>query len=226
MPAGPATNAGRSEPDHATREYRRTQCARVLEQRHLTPPCPGLVEAFCIGSCQDLFRGEDWRLGLFVPLKTGVAGPECSKQGETRLAGFPTILRTGRLPRIIPRGPAGTRECRRTASWGYAGNEIALNWSTRRIGGAVGAYALARSAGPRQPASALAHRIVGAPPNRRHRARQQTRRDGLDHDGQDRTLEGTCRSRGVNEITPDSRRDLTPTRHAARPPCYRWLWPN
>jgi hypothetical protein len=37
----------------------------------LTPPSPGIVEAFCIGSCQDLFRGEDWRLGLVVSLKSG-----------------------------------------------------------------------------------------------------------------------------------------------------------
>jgi len=94
----------------------------------LTPPCPGIVEAFCIGSCQDLFRGEDWRLGLFFSLKAAVAGPQCSKQAEMRLAGIPTILRARRLnvraPRMIPRGPAGTRECRRTASWGYAGNEF------------------------------------------------------------------------------------------------------
>jgi len=62
----------------------------------LTPPCPGIVEAFCIGSCQDLFRGEDWRLGLFFSLKAAVAGPQCSKQAETRLAGIPTILRAGR----------------------------------------------------------------------------------------------------------------------------------
>jgi hypothetical protein len=63
----------------------------------LTPPCPGIVEAFCIGSCQDLFRGEDWRLGLFFSLKATVAGPQRSNQGETRLTRFPTILRAGRF---------------------------------------------------------------------------------------------------------------------------------
>jgi len=59
------------------------------------PPCPGIVEAFCIGFCQDLLRGEDWRLGLFFSLKVAVAGPQCSKQAETRLAGSPKILRAG-----------------------------------------------------------------------------------------------------------------------------------
>jgi hypothetical protein len=83
----------------------------------LTPPCPGIVEAFCIGSCQDLFRGEDWRLGLFFSLKAAVAGPQCSKQAETRLAGFPTILRAGRFnlranPRILFfRGLQGDLHC-------------------------------------------------------------------------------------------------------------------
>jgi hypothetical protein len=33
-----------------------------------------LLEAFCIGSCKDLFRGEDWRLGLFFSLKAAVRG--------------------------------------------------------------------------------------------------------------------------------------------------------
>jgi Transposase len=43
---------------------------------------------------------------------------------------------------------------------------------------------------PRHRASALAHWIVGAATHqgRRHRARQQTRQDGLGHDGQKRTL--------------------------------------
>ena len=38
---------------------------------------------------------------------------------------------------------------------------------------------------------------------RRHRARQQARQDGLGHDGQERTLQGTGRAHGLNEITPD-----------------------
>jgi hypothetical protein len=39
---------------------------------------------------------------------------------------------------------------------------------------------------------------------RRHRAREQTRQDGLGDDGQERKLQGTRRSDGVNEITPDN----------------------
>jgi hypothetical protein len=35
-------------------------------------------------------------------------------------------------------------------------------------------------------------------------ARQQTRPDGLGDNGQERTLQGTYRSRGVNELAPDS----------------------
>ena len=42
---------------------------------------------------------------------------------------------------------------------------------------------------------------------RRHRARQQDRQNGLGHDGQGRTLQGTRRACGVNEIAPDIRRD-------------------
>jgi hypothetical protein len=41
---------------------------------------------------QGTHAGADWRLGLLFSLKTAVAKPECSKQSETRLAGFPTIL--------------------------------------------------------------------------------------------------------------------------------------
>ena len=58
---------------------------------------------------------------------------------------------------------------------------------------------------PWHPASALAHRVAGAAPHqgRRHRARQQARQDGLGDDGQERTLQGTRRAHGLNEITPD-----------------------
>ncbi|WP_458157654.1 hypothetical protein [Bradyrhizobium sp. 18BD] len=58
---------------------------------------------------------------------------------------------------------------------------------------------------PWHGASALAHRIAGAASyqGRRHRARQQTCQDGMGDDGLERTLQGTRRSHGVNEITPD-----------------------
>ena len=51
--------------------------------------------------------------------------------------------------------------------------------------------------------SALAHSIVGPAPHqgRGHRTRQQTRQDGMGDDGQERTLQGTRRAHGVNEIT-------------------------
>jgi hypothetical protein len=35
--------------------------------------------------------------GFLFSLKTAVAEPECTKQAETRLAGFPTILGAGRF---------------------------------------------------------------------------------------------------------------------------------
>ncbi|MET4177157.1 transposase [Bradyrhizobium sp. LA6.1] len=56
---------------------------------------------------------------------------------------------------------------------------------------------------PWRPASALAHRAVGATTHqgRCHRARQQTRQGGMGDDGQERTLQRTRRSHGVNEIT-------------------------
>jgi transposase len=59
---------------------------------------------------------------------------------------------------------------------------------------------------PWHPASALAHRVAGAQThqNCRHRARQQTRQDGLGDDGQMRALQGTRRTRGVNEIAPET----------------------
>jgi hypothetical protein len=46
---------------------------------------------------RNLFRGGDWRLRLLFSLKTVVAGPECSKQAETRLTSFHTIFRNARL---------------------------------------------------------------------------------------------------------------------------------
>ena len=59
---------------------------------------------------------------------------------------------------------------------------------------------------PRHSASTLAHRIVGAATHQgcRHRARQQTRQDGLGHDGQKRTLQGTRRTHGINEIASET----------------------
>ena len=52
--------------------------------------------------------------------------------------------------------------------------------------------------------------IAGAATNegRCHRACQQDCADGLGHDGQGRALQGTRRTRGVNEIAPDIRRDV------------------
>jgi transposase len=63
---------------------------------------------------------------------------------------------------------------------------------------------------PRHQASTLAHRVAGAAPDegRRHRACQQDCADGLGHDGQGRALQATRRACGVNEIAPDSRRDV------------------
>jgi Transposase len=59
---------------------------------------------------------------------------------------------------------------------------------------------------PWHRSSALAHSIVGPAPHQgcRYRTRQQTRPDGLGDDGQERTLQGTRRPRGVNEITRES----------------------
>jgi hypothetical protein len=40
---------------------RRTGCRslpRVPQKNPFEPPCPGTVEAFCIGWCQDLFQEE------------------------------------------------------------------------------------------------------------------------------------------------------------------------
>jgi hypothetical protein len=53
------------------------------------------------------------------------------------------------------------------------------------------------------PPSTLAHRIAGAATHQGccYRARQQARKDGMGDDGQERKLQGACRSRGVNEVT-------------------------
>ena len=43
---------------------------------------------------------------------------------------------------------------------------------------------------------------------RGYRTSQQDRQDGVGDDGQGRTLQRTSRTRGLNEITPDIRRDV------------------
>jgi transposase len=43
---------------------------------------------------------------------------------------------------------------------------------------------------------------------RGYRTRQQNRQNGVGDDGQGRTLQRTSRTRGLNEITPDIRRDV------------------
>jgi hypothetical protein len=43
---------------------------------------------------------------------------------------------------------------------------------------------------------------------RGHRTSQQDRQDGVGDDGQGGTLQRTSRTRGLNEITPDIRRDV------------------
>ena len=60
------------------------------------------------------------------------------------------------------------------------------------------------------PSTALAHGVAGSPANqgRRDRACQQDRQNGLGHDGQGRTLQGTRRACGVTEVTPAKRRDM------------------
>ena len=64
---------------------------------------------------------------------------------------------------------------------------------------------------PRYKASALAHGIAGAATHegRGHRARQQDRQNDVGDHGQGRTLQGTGRACGLNEITPGIRRDVT-----------------
>jgi len=56
----------------------------------------------------------------------------------------------------------------------------------------------------------LAHGVVRAASDegRRHRACQQDCAHGLGHDGQGRALQATRCAGGVNEIAPDSRRDV------------------
>ena len=57
----------------------------------------------------------------------------------------------------------------------------------------------------------LAHGIAGAATHngRGHRARQQDRQNDVGDHGQGRTLQGTGRACGLNEITPGIRRDVT-----------------
>ncbi|MCK1419727.1 transposase [Bradyrhizobium sp. 153] len=54
--------------------------------------------------------------------------------------------------------------------------------------------------------SALAYGTAGATTDqgRRNRACQQARQDDVGDDGQERTLQGTGRAHGVNEIAPDT----------------------
>ena len=63
---------------------------------------------------------------------------------------------------------------------------------------------------PWHQASALARGVAGSPANqgRRDRPCQQDRQNGLGHDGQGRTLQGTGRACGVTEVTPAMRRDM------------------
>src|SRR5262249_55891148 len=58
--------------------------------------------------------------------------------------------------------------------------------------------------------SAPAHDVVGAAAHegRRGRARQQDRKNGMGHDRQGRTLQGTRRTGGVSEIASATRRDV------------------
>jgi hypothetical protein len=64
---------------------------------------------------------------------------------------------------------------------------------------------------PRDQASALAYGVVSAPAHkgRRHRARQQDGPNGMGNDDQGRAIQGTRRTRGVNEIASGIRRDVT-----------------
>jgi hypothetical protein len=56
----------------------------------------------------------------------------------------------------------------------------------------------------------LARGTLGAPADQGPSdcAHQQARADGVGHDAQGRTLQGTRRAGGVNEIAPDVRRDV------------------
>jgi hypothetical protein len=67
----------------------------------------------------------------------------------------------------------------------------------------AGALAVIRYAKIHGARHRLAHSVVGPAPHqgRRDRARQQARQDGMGDDCLERTLQGTCRSDGVNEIT-------------------------
>jgi transposase len=63
----------------------------------------------------------------------------------------------------------------------------------------AGALAVIRYAKIHGTGHTLAHRVVGAATHQGccHRARQQTRQDGLGDDGQERTLQGTHRTYGI-----------------------------
>src|SRR6266481_5660858 len=63
---------------------------------------------------------------------------------------------------------------------------------------------------PWHQTSALAHGLVGAAADQGcgYRARQQDRANGLGHDGQGRAIQGTRRTCAVNEIAPDTWRDV------------------
>ena len=74
--------------------------------------------------------------------------------------------------------------------------------------GGVGGDPLCQN--PWRQASALAHGVADAATHqgRGYRARQQDRTDGVGDDGEGRALQRTSRARGLNEITPDIRRDV------------------
>jgi transposase len=63
---------------------------------------------------------------------------------------------------------------------------------------------------PWHQTSALAHGLAGAAADQGcgYCACQQARANGLGHDGQRRTIQGTRRACGVNEIAPDNRREV------------------
>jgi transposase len=69
----------------------------------------------------------------------------------------------------------------------------------------AGALALIRYAKIHGSQHRLAYRNDGAQADQgcRHRARQQNRPNGLGNDGEGRALQGTRRTRGVNEIWRD-----------------------
>ena len=74
----------------------------------------------------------------------------------------------------------------------------------------TGALAVIRYAKIHGTGIGLGSRVADAATHegRGYRTRQQDRKDGVGNDGQGRTLQGTRRTRGVNEITPGIRRDV------------------